>query len=270
MRFKSQAELTRWSLEAAAGLRLFLDYDGTLADFSPTPEQLEPNPQVTGLLARLVKKPGITAAVISGRQLRDLRALLPVPGLTLGGTYGLELLFPSGETACRADYEVLRPVLERIKGGWQALLSGRSGFFLEDKGWTLALHARFAGEDEAAEVLAAARRAIDPDALGGHFRILGGHRFLEVAPLLASKRQAVAYLLGRLPLPGARCLYVGDDDKDEEAFPLIHAQGGAAVKVAQPSQAGQPTEADFIFESPGETVRWLEGLERSRPRIGHE
>ncbi len=45
------------------------------------------------------------------------------------------------------------------------------------------------------------------------------------------------------------CLYIGDDDRDEEAFPLVHAHGGAAVKVAHPSQAFVPTEADFIFES---------------------
>ncbi len=259
MRFNSQAELTRWALEGP-GLRLFLDYDGTLVDFSPSPDELDPDPEVIGLLERLAKRPGLSTVVISGRRLSDLRLLLPVPGLWLGGTYGLELLFPSGETLCRADYEALPPLLERIKGAWQALLSGRSGFYLEDKGFALALHARFAGEAEAAEVLAAARAAVDPAQLAQHFRILGGHRFLEVAPLLATKRQAVAYLLDRLPLPGARCIYIGDDDRDEEAFPLIHAHGGAAVKVAQPSQAGQPTEADFIFRSPRETVDWLEGL----------
>jgi trehalose-phosphatase len=260
VRFKSQAELTRWALGAAAGLRLFLDYDGTLVDFSPTPGQLEPHPEVIGLLARLAKRANISPAVISGRRLRDLRALLPVKGLWLGGTYGLELLAPSGETVCRADEGEVRPLLRRIKGDWQALIAGRGGFFLEDKGFTLALHARFAEEAEARAVLAGARQALDLEAMAGRFRVLGGQRFLEVAPLLASKRQAVAYLLDRLPLPGARCLYIGDDDKDEEAFPLVHARGGAAAKVAQPSQAGQPTEADFIFESPRETVRWLEGL----------
>jgi len=259
LKFKREGELTQWALDAAS-LRLFLDYDGTLVDFSPTPDRLDPDPKVVSLLGQLVKKLAICTAVISGRRLRDLRRLLPVPGLWLGGTYGLELLSPAGETLCRADYGAVRPVLERIKGAWQALLSGRSGFFLEDKDWTVALHARFAEEAEAAEVLAAARQALDPGALAGHFRILGGHKFFEVAPLQASKRQAVAYLLGQFPLPGARCLYIGDDDKDEEAFPVIHEQGGAAIKVAQPSQAGRPTEADFIFESPRESVRWLEKL----------
>jgi len=49
-------------------------------------------------------------------------------------------------------------------------------------------------------------------------------------------------------------------DKDEEASPMIHANQGIAIKVLQPSQATQPTEADFFFESPADTLRWLEGL----------
>ena len=259
MKFSREGELTQW-VQAAASLRLFLDYDGTLVDFAPTPERLDPDARVVGLLERLAKKAHITTAVISGRRLPDLRVLLPIPGLYLGGTYGLELLTPSGETIYRADYGAVRPGLENIKRSWESILSGRSGFFLEDKGWTLALHARFAGDATAAEVLAAARRAIDAQSLAGHFRILDGHKFLEVAPRLASKRETVLYLLGQFPLSGARCMYIGDDDKDEEAFPLIHQHGGAAIKVAQPSQAGRPTEADFIFESPHETVRWLEKL----------
>ncbi len=259
MNFRSQKELTRWALDAGY-LALFLDYDGTLVDFAPTPDNLMPNPQVIGLLERLAKRRRTTTAVISGRPLSNLRLLLPVSGLWLGGTYGLELQSPSGESIYRADYGELRPRLEPVRDRWQALIAGRKGFYLEDKGFTLALHARFAQEAEAEEVLAAARQALDPHALGERFRILGGQRFLEVAPPLATKREAVAYVLDRLPQSGARSLYIGDDDRDEEAFPLIHARGGAAVKVTQPSQAFQPTEADFIFESPPEAVRWLEGL----------
>ena len=259
MKFSREGELTQW-VQAAASLRLFLDYDGTLVDFAPTPDRLDPDPTVVRLLERLAKKANISTAVISGRRLPDLRVLLPIPGLYLGGTYGIELLTPSGDTIYRADYGAVRPVLESIKRRWESLLSGRSGFFLEDKDWTLALHARFAGAAEAAEVLAAARRAIDPQTLAGRFRILGGHRFLEIAPRLASKREAVLYLLGQFPVSGARIIYVGDDDKDEEAFPLIHEQGGAAIKVAQPSQASSSTEADYIFESPQKAVHWLESL----------
>ena len=142
----------------------------------------------------------------------------------------------------------------------ELILGSRNGFYLEDKGWTLAIHARFAAENEFNEVIAQARDTLDTKMLAGRFRILEGHRFLEIAPLLASKKETVSYILLHNPLPNARVLYIGDDDKDEEAFPLIHTQHGVAIKVFQPSQTSRPTEADFFFRSPTETLDWLEGL----------
>lgn len=259
MKFKSKAELAKWAQEAQR-LWLFLDYDGTLADFAPTPEVIETNPRVVSLLQRLAGKPTMRVAVLSGRRLGHVRLLLPITGIFLAGTYGIELSTPADETIQRVEYAEVRPVLEAIKPHWEQILRGRSHFFLEDKGWTLALHAYFAADNEADRVLAQARRVLDEASLLDRFRILGGHKFLEIAPRLASKKETVMYLLDQYPLPEARLLYIGDDDKDEEAFPVIHAHQGIAIKVHQPSQAEQPTEADFFFESPAETLHWLEGL----------
>ena len=124
----------------------------------------------------------------------------------------------------------------------------------------MALHARFAKDQEATDVLGKALEVATVQLPSGVFRVLGGHKFLEVAPRIASKRGTVAYLLSQYPLPRARLLYIGDDDKDEEAFPLIHEHGGIAVKVLQPSQLAQDTTADYLFQSPEETLRWLEAL----------
>jgi trehalose 6-phosphate phosphatase len=244
----------------APRLWLFLDYDGSLVDFAPTPETIEPNPEVVRLLEELARNPTIKITILSGRRLEHVRELLPIRGIFLAGTYGIELMTPSGETIRRVPYEEIRPTLEEIKPQWAQLIEGRSGFFLEDKGWALALHARFADDEESERVLAQARRITKQLSTIKLFRILGGHKFLEIAPRLGSKREAVAYLLNHDPLADARLLYIGDDDKDEEAFPVIHAHQGVAVKVLQPSQRSSPTTADFYFESPAETVRWLQEL----------
>jgi trehalose-phosphatase len=60
---------------------------------------------------------------------------------------------------------------------------------------------------------------------------MDGHRFLEVAPSLANKGSTVRYLLNEQPLAGALPVYIGDDDKDEEAFLVIHEFSGVTVKV---------------------------------------
>ena len=247
-------------LASAARLRLFLDYDGTLADFSPTPEHVTPDPDLIDLVGRLAQNPRFRIALVSGRRLGHVQKLMPVPGILLAGTYGVELQTPDGERIERLDFQRLRPTLDALKPHWAALIGGRQGFFLEDKGWALALHARYAAEEEADQALTAARRLAgrvleqaEPDL----FRLLGGHKFLEIGPRLAHKGLAVAYLLDHYPWPGALPLYLGDDDKDEEAFGVIKARGGIAVVVAAEPRESQ---ADLRLESPQAARRWLERL----------
>jgi len=231
-------------------LRLFLDYDGTLADFAPTPEHVIPDPAVIALLRALSEHPRIRVAVISGRRLAHIETLIPVPGVLLAGTYGVELRPPQGERIERVDYQAVRPVLDIVKPQWTDLISGREGFFLEDKSWALALHARFAGADEGKQVLATARLIATEEiehTAGAQMRVLGGHRFLEIGPQLAHKGHTVAYLLEHYSWPAALPLYLGDDDKDEEAFGVIQAHSGIAILV---TPTPRDTAADYRVASP--------------------
>jgi trehalose 6-phosphate phosphatase len=247
-------------LAQAERLWLFLDYDGTLADFAPTPEHVNPDPQLIDLLAGLASVPHIRVAVISGRRLAHVQKLVPVAGALLAGTYGIELQTPEGERVNRVMYDLVRPALDALKPRWRQLLAGREGFFLEDKGWALALHARFANDDAAKEVLAAAQHmAVEEmrDGAARLFRLLGGQKFLEISPSLAHKGRTIIYLLERFPWPDALLLYLGDDDKDEEAFGIVKALAGIAVLVAAEPR---DTQADCRLASPQAARRWLEAL----------
>jgi trehalose-phosphatase len=192
--------------------------------------------------------------VISGRRLDHAERILPVPRLLLAGTYGIELKLPNGERIDRVSYDQIRPLLEEIKARWTQLLSHRTRFFLEDKGWALAIHGRYATDDEAEETLVRARAMIGDAAFSDLFRLLGGDKFLELGPALAHKGTAVAYLLDRYPWSDALPLYVGDDDKDEEAFGVVQAREGIAIRVCAESCE---TQADGRLESPEEVRQWL-------------
>lgn len=251
-------EAVRERIEEASRLRLFLDYDGTLAEFAPTPDHVEPDPEIITLLSELARQPGILVTVVSGRRLEHVEKLLPVPEVLLAGTYGVELLLPSRESVDRVPYDDLRPVLEELKPQWEALIAEQDGFFLEDKDWALALHARYADDSVAERALEEARElayasieeAPDPEM----FRVLGGHKFLEIGPALAHKGRTVEHLLERYPFPGALLLYIGDDDKDEEAFGVIQSHGGLAIRVCkEPCE----TQADGRLASPREVRQWL-------------
>jgi trehalose-phosphatase len=183
--------------------------------------------------------------------------LLPVPRIWLAGTYGIELCTPDGELLQRADLSAIRPGLEVLKPIWQHLIEQRTGFFLEDKGWTLALHARFASEDEAAQVMAEAVQATLNFAASGEFRVLQSQRFLEVGPALAHKGHTVDYVLEQWAWPGALPVYLGDDDKDEDAFERIKAHQGIALVV---SALQRKTLADAQLVSPEAARAWLNTL----------
>lgn len=248
-------------LSQAKAVQLFLDYDGTLADFAPTPEQVTPDPALIDLIRRMEQHPKIRVAVVSGRPLAQIRELLPVPESWLAGTYGIELLTPEGGLVEPLKLASIRPVLEKLKPRWEQIIADRQGIYLEDKGWSLALHARFADESVAMEVIHAARQAagelIDLQDRESIFREHGGPRFYEICPAVAHKGRAVQYLLGHSPWQDSVAVYLGDDYNDEHAFEVIKANGGIAVLILpQPRQ----TLADFRLETPQAARQWLEGL----------
>ncbi len=245
------------AVRSASTVRLFLDYDGTLADFASNPDIILPDSRVICLLDRLARSRKIFPAVISGRRLAHIRALLPVRGLLLAGSYGLELLLPDGRQPLTVDTARIRPVLDRILPVWQALLSDQQGFYLEDKGLALALHARFAGEEAADRILAAARAEVESLNPGAEFRLIEGERFFEIVPAAASKARTVKVILDHYTPPGALAVYAGDDAWDEEAFAVVQRFGGLAVRV---SAEETPTLANFRVDNPEQVRGWLAGL----------
>ncbi len=241
-------------LRTSERVDLYLDYDGTLAPFAPTPDDVLPDANVIGLAMRLVRSPQLHVALLSGRRLAHIRKLLPVPGLLLAGTYGVEMLLPDGRESNRLPYDSIRPTLEDLKPLWQALIEGKQGFFLEDKGWALAIHARKAEAQEGDDVLQKARALLTPQVLGPYLQIIPGYRFLEIGPRLADKGQALDYLFKLRPWPNAIPIYIGDDDKDEEAFRVINAHKGLAIRVG-PHEV--ETQAGYRLDSPAAVHAWL-------------
>jgi trehalose 6-phosphate phosphatase len=236
---------------------LFLDYDGTLAEFAPTPDHIEPQPEVIKLVSRLARHPRIQVAVVSGRRLDHIEKLLPVPSAILAGTYGIEIRGKDGNRTHRVTWENIRPRLDKLKSKWQDLLGDQEGFYLEDKGWALAIHARFAEDSLATETIDTARNAaLDMVDLGA-YRILGGHKFLEVGPQMADKGRTIVDLLQQFPWINALPIYIGDDDKDEAAFQAIKPYGGTSILVARDPRE---SAADYRLETPQAVHAWIKKL----------
>jgi trehalose 6-phosphate phosphatase len=245
-------------IEMAARLWLFLDYDGTLADFAPSPDIVEPDPELNLLLSKVSGLDRIRLTVVSGRRLDHVRKLVTTPRIWLAGSYGLEMFSPEGERIDRVeDASEIRARLEALKPIWEALVAQREGFYLEDKGLTLALHARYARQETAGAVLEQARRLGQTWADNIRLRYLGGENFLEICPLSADKGQTIEYLLKTHPFEGALPIYIGDDDKDEAAFAAVKRNRGVAILV---SPQPRPSQADCRFTTVAGVRRWLDQM----------
>lgn len=236
---------------------LFLDYDGTLAEFAPNPDVILPDEALIGLLQRLTRHPRLHTAIISGRRLDHICALAPVEGMWLAGTYGIEMLTPRGKRVNMLPYDEVRPVIERIKQRWKQLLQDQPDFYLEDKGWSLAIHGNHAADKRAQHIIAAASRVAEPHLDQNLLHLLGGDKFLEVCPQNAAKPRAVKTILQQYPVAESIPVFLGDDDKDEAAFWALRRMGGIPILVAaQP----RPSHAVYRLPSPQAARAWLEDV----------
>lgn len=236
---------------------LYLDYDGTLAVFASTPDDVLPNDDVIRLISQLADSPSVRVSIVSGRRLGHIRKLLPLPNILLAGTYGVEMQLPDGKEVHQIEYEAVRPALDSLKPRWLKLIEGKEGFYLEDKGWALAIHARRAEEKEGLQVLDIAEKMITQEILGDDLKKIHSYRFLEVGPHNADKGHALSYLFDNFHWEGAIPIYIGDDDKDEEAFQVINQHHGRSILV---SREPRETRAKYILESPFEVHKWLKAL----------
>lgn len=250
-------------IRESSGITLFLDYDGTLAEFAPTPDDVIPNPNVIRLIDALVHTPELQVAVISGRRLQHIERLVPVAGCLLAGTYGIEYITPQGERVEQVHYDEIRPQLENLKHAWEAILAEMDSqtvgrLYLEDKGWAIAIHASRVRAELAAQVITHARQLALEMLPSQQFRILGGHQFLEAGPKNAHKGKTIQHLIEDTDLLNKNnhdlYIYLGDDDKDEEAFEVIHEMGGLAILV---SPEPRRSRADFRLDSPADARLWL-------------
>ncbi len=248
-------------LREGGHLTLFLDFDGTLVPIARTPDEAKPDDGLLPLLTELAGHAAIRTFILSGRPLADLKRMLPVHGLILGGIYGAQIQL-NHRSILRARLDAAQQdALHSLKGQWAHLTDGLDGFLVEDKGAAVALHARWAKPQQAERVLASARESASGLVRPGAFRLLDGERYLEVAPSAADKGETVDWFLEEFPIADDLLVCFGDDNKDEAAFARVQRRGGFAVGVG--NRYPLPG-VDARLESPHEVREWLKAFAQAR------
>ena len=171
-------------------LLLFLDYDGTLVEIAPRPELAHPTLEVLEVLSRLAALEDLKVMVVSGRPLRDLQELLPVPGLDFLGSHG-------GEASISGCPHSLQVALanEADLSGWRNWLVRRlkpfRGWWIEDKPQGLALHYRQVDTEDLSEFMGILGTLQEQLRQEGRWQLLGGKKVLEILPQGISKGAAI-------------------------------------------------------------------------------
>ena len=224
-------------LLSTAGSAVFLDFDGTLVDLAPTPDGVRLEPGVVEALALLAERHGGALALISGRPVAQIDAMLAPLVLPVAGVHGVERRGADGVLHVAATPDV-SPVLACAR----ALAQRHPGLLVEQKRGAVALHYRLAPELEqlCLQEMTAAVQAC-PGIL-----LLHGKMVLEAKPAATDKGGAIAAFMQESPFAGRRPVFAGDDTTDEAGFAYVQQVGGQGVKVGS-----GPSAAVLRLGSPG-------------------
>ncbi|WP_227766044.1 trehalose-phosphatase [Zhaonella formicivorans] len=235
-------------------LLLMTDYDGTLVPLKERPELAVAGPMLLKSIKRIVKKPGVKLAIVSGRDVDELRKLLPVKELFYAGCHGAEIEGPSGKQFTAVDGKMLVPVLEEIASKAVDSIKGKNGFFVECKKASVALHYRLAHPVAALKVLDEFVMAARPLVTEHELEFIAGKKVIEVRPKVVNKGEAVKYLTSLYS--SYYPVYIGDDVSDEDAFRAVQEKGlGVLV-----SPSKRVTAASRWLRGPGKVIRFLQLL----------
>lgn len=222
---------------------LFLDFDGTLVPIAPRPQDVQVPDWVVPTLERLQIRLDGALAIVSGRPLAVLDALLWPLRLAAAGVHGVER-----RLANHTVWVHVAIVPEAARHAAQALAARHPGVLLEFKPGALAVHYR-AVPAAAADCDRALAQALAGDE---GWELMHGHCVSEVKPRRVSKAAAVRAFMAEAVFAGRVPVFVGDDATDETGIAVAQAHGGYGVKVGS-----GPSEARHRLADPEAVGRWL-------------
>jgi len=229
---------------------LFLDYDGTLTPIVDRPEEAKLSAEMRDILRKAASCH--TTAIISGRDLPDLKSLVDLEGVVYAGSHGFDIELADGRRKSPPAAEQALGALESAGELIERRLAGTDGIIVERKKYAVTVHYRLAAAEDHSTVEAAVDEALRTTE---GLRKRGGKKIFELLPDIDwDKGEALLLLLGILGLEDAERIvpvYIGDDVTDEDAFAALGDDGiGIAVgrsaadsnarwALPEPSSVGQ-------------------------------
>ncbi|MFJ6719751.1 MULTISPECIES: trehalose-phosphatase [unclassified Streptomyces] len=245
-----------------------LDFDGTLADIVPDPDQARAHADAVPALSALAPQV-LSVAVVTGRPAGVAvrhGGFAGVPGLehlVVLGHYGAERWDAvSGLVHAPAEHPGVAAVRAELPGFLESIGAWR-GTWIEEKGRALAVHTRRAEDPEAA--FEALREPLAELAARHGLMVEPGRAVLELRPPGVDKGVALTEYLEEV---GAEAvLYAGDDLGDLAAYAAVEkrrSEGLPGLLVCSSSEVPElASRADLVLPGPAEVAAFLATLAAS-------
>jgi trehalose 6-phosphate phosphatase len=224
---------------------LFLDLDGTLLDIAARPVDVVVPEGLLASLAAAREELNGALAIVTGRSIADLDAIIRPLRLAAAGQHGAELRRSPGAAVLKFPSE---PIDEDIRHAVTELAEAHCGVALEDKGQSLAIHYR--ANPAAGEPLRRRIAAILAAASHEKLVLTSGKMVLEIRDPRFTKAGAVDALMGDPVFAGRIPTFIGDDETDKDGMAAAERRGGLGLRVGQ----------DGAFARPADLRAWLADL----------
>jgi trehalose 6-phosphate phosphatase len=243
---------------------VFYDFDGTLSEIVEDPDSARLVDGAADALTSL--SAACPVAILSGRDLADVRERIGLPGLWYAGSHGFELTGPDGTHHQNPEAAASIPVLAGAAADLADQLGRIPGVVVEHKRFGVAVHYRNAARDRVGEVAAAVRTAGQRTAL----RVTTGREVIELRPNIdwdkgKTLRWVLDYIRDNEGAGPLLPIYLGDDITDEDAFDAVD-DDGIAILVRHSDDGDRATAARYALDDPD---RVREFTERLAHRLAH-
>jgi trehalose-phosphatase len=238
-------------------LLLMFDVDGTLAPIADHPTLARVPETTRRILASLVERPGVSVALVSGREAHDARQLVGIDRVWTIGNHGAEVMAPGGDLVVNPDVARYAEAVASAALELAPMVEPLAGVYLENKHWTLSVHYRQADPS----VRPRLQLSVDRAAADNGLRVMEGKLVYEIRPPVPVDKGTAVYTLARdlgALAPGASLLFAGDDITDEDAFRRLRAQHPEAVTIHVGDR--DDTAAEFVLGDPDGVRELLERI----------
>lgn len=234
---------------------LILDFDGTLTPIVKSPNQAKLSKRMKNLLTKLSKKEGFYLAILSGRELKNLKKRINLQNVIYAGNHGLEgeilgkkYLFPVPSKALWT--------LGNIQKQLNQIADKFKGTFIEDKGLTLSFHYRLVDKQQISEIKLLINQALKPYITNGLVSVIAGKKVIDITPNVNWSKGHFADLIIKKITDRIKtrpvAIVIGDDTTDENVFQKLENQ--ITITVGEKHQS----MAKYYMKNTGEAFQFLE------------